>query len=283
MSASLYVCATPIGNLEDITLRAVRVLKECGLIAAEDTRHTKKLLDRHQIKTPLTSYHKFNIRQKTSFVLNKIKEGKSVALVSDAGMPGISDPGEELIAEAIKEGINVIPIPGPSAFVTALAVSGLSTGKFLFQGFLPSKKSERVEMLNGLRGEDATLIFYEAPHRIVETLEDMKEVLGNRNVVAAREITKKFEEFVRGNISEALTRFRASKPKGEFVLLVEGSPEKKERPDAGSLGQALKELIKLGVSKKDLVRIFSVHSGLTRNELYDMVLNIQARGSVGRD
>lgn len=268
----LFVCATPIGNLEDITLRAIRTLKEADLIACEDTRHTKVLLDKHSITTPLTSYHKFNIASKTKFILSRIKGGKSVALVSDAGMPGISDPGAELIGEAIKEGIEVVPIPGPSAVITALAASGLPTDRFLFQGFLSSKKSERVKVLKRLKGEEATLVFYEAPHRIIETLEDLKEVFGGRKVVLAREVTKKFEEFIRGDLSAVILKMRAKKAKGEFVVIVEGSSAKKESSDVGLVTGMLRDLIASGLSKKDAVKFVAKYSGLPKNRIYDIAL-----------
>ena len=270
----LYICATPIGNLEDITLRALKTLKEVDLIACEDTRRTKILLDKYGISKPLTSYHKFNIKQKDRTILSMIKQGKDIALVSDAGMPGISDPGEELIKEAIEEGILVVPIPGPSAFVSALAASGLSTGKFIFQGFLPPKKSERAGMLKKIMGEDATLVFYEAPHRILETLEDIKDVLGERRAVLAREITKKFEEFIRGSISELIAKFRSVKPKGEFVIVVEGKIGGSPEAPTDQFIKLAKDLVLSGVSKKDVVKLITKHSGLPKNRVYDIVIGM---------
>jgi len=270
----LYVCATPIGNLEDITLRAIRVLKEADVVAAEDTRHTAILLDKYGISTPLTSYHKWNIASKTKHILNLIKQGKSVALVSDAGMPGISDPGSELIGEAIKEGVEVIPIPGPSAVLTALCVSGLSTDRFCFEGFLPSKRNERLKKLKQLALEERTLVFYEAPHRVVEALEDIGRVFGERNVVLARELTKKFEEVIRGKASNVVDHFKGQKPKGEFVVVVEGVHGKKVKASDSALFEMISDLKKLKISKKDIVKFLSKHSDLPKNQIYDMVLGV---------
>ena len=220
---SLFIVATPIGNLEDITFRAVRILSEVDLIAAEDTRQTKILLTRYDINTPMTSYHKFNIKSKTPHLIKLLKEGKNLALVSDSGMPGISDPGYELIRESVNQGIRVEPIPGPSAAITALAVSGLPTDKFIFEGFLPKKPGKKAKRLKELKSEKATIIIYESPYRVVKTLEDIKETLGDRSVAVCRELTKKFEEVVRGKAGEVLEKFRERKPKGEVVVVVEGS------------------------------------------------------------
>jgi 16S rRNA (cytidine1402-2'-O)-methyltransferase len=220
---NLFIVATPIGNLEDITFRAVRILSEADLIAAEDTRRTKVLLARYNINTPMTSYHRFNIRSKTPYLIKLLKQGKNIALVSDAGMPGISDPGYELIKESIDQNIRVEPIPGPSAAITALAVSGLPTDKFVFEGFLPKKPGKKTKKLKELKTQQGTIIIYESPYRIVKTLEDIKEVLGNRQVAVCRELTKKFEEVIRGKAGDVLEKFREHRPKGEMVVVVEGS------------------------------------------------------------
>lgn len=220
--SDLFVVATPIGNLEDITRRAVRILTEVDLIAAEDTRHTKKLLDYYQISTPLTSYHKFNIKSKTGYLIQFMKTGKSLALVSDAGMPGISDPGYELIREAADQGIRIIPIPGPSAVVTALAISGLPTDKFIFLGFLPKKPGKRRQALKDLKSFSGTIALYESPYRLVKCLQDILVVLGDRRVAVARELTKIYEEVVRGRASEIIRRLEEKAPKGEVVILIEG-------------------------------------------------------------
>ena len=218
----LFVVATPIGNLEDITHRAVRILSEVDLIAAEDTRQTKKLLDRYNISTPMTSYHKFNIRSKTSHIIDRIKEGKKIALVSDSGMPGISDPGYELIRESVNQGIRVIPIPGPSAVITALAVSGLPTDKFVFLGFLQKKAGKRRKALKELVDFDGTIVLYESPFRVVKCLQDIFSVLGDREAVVARELTKIYEELIRGKISDILTVLGQKNIKGEVVILIKG-------------------------------------------------------------
>ena len=220
---TLFIVATPIGNLEDITFRAVRILSEVDLIAAEDTRRSKILLTKYDINTPMTSYHKFNIKSKTPHLIKLLEQGKKIALVSDSGMPGISDPGYELIRESVGQGIRVEPIPGPSAAITALAVSGLPTDKFIFEGFLPKKPGKKTKRLKELKSEKATIIIYESPYRIVKTLEDIKEKLGDRPVAVCREMTKKFEEIIRGKAGEVLEKFRERKPKGEVVVVVEGT------------------------------------------------------------
>lgn len=221
MAGTLFVVATPIGNLEDITFRAVRILSEVDLIAAEDTRHTKILLTKYNINTPMTSYHKFNIKSKTSYLVNLLKQGQKIALVSDSGMPGVSDPGYELIREAISQNVRVEPIPGPSAAITALAVSGFPTDRFVFEGFLPKKPGKKTKKLKELKNEERTVIIYESPYRLVKTLEDIKEVAGNRQVAVCRELTKKFEEIIRGRISKTLEIFKEKSPKGEIVIIIE--------------------------------------------------------------
>jgi 16S rRNA (cytidine1402-2'-O)-methyltransferase len=218
----LYVVATPIGNLEDITLRAIKVLREVDLIAAEDTRHTRKLLDRHEIRKRMISYHEHNEKEKAERIVEELRSGKSVALVSDSGTPTISDPGYVLVRRCIEEGIEVIPIPGPSAFLAALCVSGLPVHRFAFEGFLPHKAGRRRGRLKELAQEGRTLIFYESPHRLAKTLSDMLEILGDRKVVVARELTKVHEEVFRGTLEEAVERFGGERCRGEFTILVEG-------------------------------------------------------------
>lgn len=219
---TLFVVATPIGNLEDITFRAVRVLSEVDLIAAEDTRTTKVLLNKYNISTPLTSYHKFNIKGKTEHLINLLQAGKNVALVSDAGMPGISDPGYELVRGAIAAGGEVIPIPGASAAITALAVSGLPTDRFLFVGFLPKKPGKKRKELGRLQDEEGTIIIYESPYRIVKTIEEIERIMGDRRIAVCRELTKKFEEVIRGGVTEVLAKLKERVIKGEIVLVVSG-------------------------------------------------------------
>lgn len=224
---NLYIVPTPIGNLEDITLRALRVLKEVDVIASEDTRHTQTLLSHFQISKVLTSYHDFNKEEKAPILLNLLKEGRQVALVSDAGTPTISDPGYLLINEAIAHGIRVIPLPGPSAFLTALSGSGLPTDAFIFNGFLPRKKTARLKIIEGLNEEKKTLIFFESPHRVLSVLEELYSVLGERRVVIARELTKKFEELIYGRLSEITQR--KWQVKGEITLLIEGKRKERKR------------------------------------------------------
>ena len=218
-SGTLFVVSTPIGNLKDITLRAVEVLRQVDLIAAEDTRHTKILTSHYDIKTPLTSYFQHNQVRKADFLIRALKEGKNVALVSDAGTPGISDPGFVMIKKALEEGITVTPIPGPAAFLTALSVSGFPTNKFVFEGFLSNKSSQRKKRLKVLSKEERTVIIYESPHRILKTLEDMLDVLGDIHIVCARELTKKFEEVKRDKVSECLRHFSNTKVLGEFIVM----------------------------------------------------------------
>jgi len=220
---TLYVVGTPIGNLEDVSFRALRILKEANLIAAEDTRHTRKLLSHYNIHTSLTSFYEYNEKKKTAYIIRKIKEGFDVALVTKAGMPGVSDPGHFLIKKAIENQIKVVPIPGPCALVTALVVSGLTTESFIFEGFLGRTKKERVNKLKSLSAEKRTIIIYEAPHRIQKTLSDIKEVLGDREIAVARELTKKFEEVLRGRVSEMEKIFSQKEPRGEFTLVIEGA------------------------------------------------------------
>lgn len=220
MPGTLYVVSTPIGNLQDITLRAIETLKKADLIAAEDTRHTKILLDRYEIKTPATSYFEYNKIRKADYLLKLLKEGKSIALVSDAGTPGISDPGYKIIRLCIENDIPIVPIPGPSGLITTLTVSGKPTGKFTFEGFLSKKPIKRKNQLKKLRTEGRTAILYESPHRISKLLEDILEVYGDVEVVLARELTKKFEEVQRKRASVLLNHFRSISPKGEFVVIV---------------------------------------------------------------
>ena len=220
MPGTLYVVSTPIGNLQDITLRAIETLKTCDLIAAEDTRHTRILLDRYDIKTPTTSYFEYNKVRKTEYLLSVLKEGKSVALVSDAGTPGISDPGYKIIRLCIENGINIIPIPGASGVVTALTVSGKPTDSFTFEGFLSNKRERRKNQLKKLRDEKRTIVLYESPHRIQKLLEDVLDIYGDVEIVLARELTKKFEELKRDKVSTLLQEFKSVNPRGEFIVVL---------------------------------------------------------------
>lgn len=218
----LYIVSTPIGNLEDITLRALRTLKEVDLIAAEDTRHSHILLQKYEIKTPVTSFHSYSTDAKLESIVRELKDGKEVALISDAGTPGISDPAYSLIRRAIDENIKIVPIPGASALLTAIVTSGLPMDKFVYLGFLPLKKG-RQTLLKSLQTEERTLVIYESPHRLLKTLEHLKEYLGDREIAVCRELTKIFEETLRMKISDAIKHFTQKKPKGEFVLIVKGA------------------------------------------------------------
>jgi 16S rRNA (cytidine1402-2'-O)-methyltransferase len=233
IKGTLYIVSTPIGNREDITLRAIRILKEVDLIAAEDTRHTSLLLKHFGIQTPITSYFEGNELKKKEFILLKLRQGDQIALVSDAGTPGISDPGFRLIQTAIENQIPVVPIPGPSAAIAALSVSGLPTDAFLFKGFLPHKSKKRRDMLDALREVRETLIVYESPHRLLESLEDIHDVLGDREIVLTRELTKLYEEILRGKVSEILSQIRERKLKGEITLVISGKTRKKTNGNIG--------------------------------------------------
>ena len=229
MAGTLFVVATPIGNLEDITFRAVRILNEVDLIASEDTRHTKILLDRYTIGTPLTSYHKFNIRAKTHQLVQQLQLGKDLALVSDAGTPGISDPGQELIAAAVGQGIRVESVPGASAVIAALSVAGLPTDRFVFEGFLPKKPGKKRKLLASLKDEERTIIIYESPFRLLKTLAEVAKIMGERQVAVCRELTKRFEEIIRGGAGEVLEKLQGKEVRGEIVLVISGQAAQRER------------------------------------------------------
>jgi 16S rRNA (cytidine1402-2'-O)-methyltransferase len=271
-AGKLYVCPTPIGNLEDITFRVLNILKEVDLIAAEDTRHTLRLLNHFQIKKPMTSYHEHNIREKGPHLIQQLQEGKTIALVSDAGMPGISDPGQDLIRMAIEEGIRVVGLPGPSAALLALVISGLATEKFAFEGFLPSKGTERKKALEGIRDEKRTLIFYESPHRIAGSLKDMLEVLGDREASLSRELTKHFEETLRGGLQDLLSHAEERNLKGEMVVVVSGAEE--VQAEEIDIKNELRKLLEDGMSKKEAVKeLVRVH-GVPRNQVYQESLDL---------
>jgi len=273
------VCPTPIGNLEDITLRVLRVLEEVDLIAAEDTRHTIKLLNHFNIRKPLTSYHEHNKREKGKVLIEKLLNGESIALVSDAGMPGISDPGEDLISLAIEEGVEVTALPGPTASILALVLSGLPTGKFVFEGFLPSSKKDRREALQNIMNEERTIILYESPYRVKALLQDMLDVFGERDIAVCRELTKKYEEVFRGSIGEAIDKFTQEDPKGEFIVIVKGSDKiedcsQEEEYNEMSIRDHLLKYIDEGMSKKDAVKKVADERGLSKNEVYKESLEL---------
>ena len=268
MKGKLYLVATPIGNLEDITFRAIKILKEVDFIAAEDTRNTLKLLNHFQIKNTLISNHRHNEEERESFLIHKLKEGKNIAIVSDAGTPGISDPGEFIVKKAIEENIEVIPIPGACAAINALIASGLDTKEFVFLGFLPMHKKLRKEKLEEIKNENKTIIIYEAPHKMKETLKDLKELIKNRKIVLARELTKIHEEFIRGNIEELIQK--CDKLKGEMILLIEGNQEKNTENILNNL--SLEEHYKLyekqGFDKKEIIKKIAKARGVNKNEIY---------------
>jgi len=264
----LYICPTPIGNLEDITLRTIKVLNEVDLIAAEDTRHTLKLLNHYNIKKPLISYHEHNKITAGEKILEEIKKGKNIALVTDAGMPGISDPGEDIIKRCIEENIELVALPGPTAFVLALVLSGLSTESFVFEGFLPSKGKERKDRLNKLKSETRTIILYEAPHRIISLLKDLLEALGNRKIAISRELTKIHEETFRGTIQEAIEKFESQNPKGEFVLVVEGTDVEEQSFDHISIKEHIKMYMDEGLSKKESIKKVAKERNIPKSQVY---------------
>lgn len=276
MKGTLYLVATPIGNLEDITIRALNVLKEVDLIAAEDTRHTLGLLNHFEISKPLISYYKETEKVKSPILVEKLLNGKNIALVSDAGTPGISDPGEEIVKEAIKNDIKIVPIPGACAFVNALIPSGMNTREFSFIGFLSANKKEKKDKLEELKYETKTLIFYEAPHKLSNTLENMLEILGDRNIVLARELTKIHEEFIRGKISTIIEQIVDTK--GEFVIIVEGNNISKKDKEILDLNElTLEEHYKYyentGISKKEIIKKIAKDRNVNKNEIYQYFID----------
>jgi len=268
VSGTLYIVATPIGNLEDITLRALRILKEADLVAAEDTRHSRKLLTHFGISRPLTSYFDHNKDLKGDYILERLLQGLSVALVTDAGTPCVSDPGYQLVRDAIAAGLNVVPIPGACAAITALCASGLATDNFTFAGFLPNRQGKRRERLQSLSGERALLIFYESPKRVLATLRDMLEILGDREVVLARELTKLYEEFLRGKLSELIAQLEERDIRGEVAILVTPAGEP-PLPDTPQMEELLSRYLASGeLSLKDAVKRVSKETGLAKSAVY---------------
>lgn len=273
MSGILYLVATPIGNLDDITFRAINILKSVDLIAAEDTRHTLQLLNHFEIKKPLISYYKETEKIKAEVLINKLNEGKDIALVSDAGTPAISDPGEEVVKEAIKNGIKIVPIPGACALVNALIASGLNTREFIFLGFLPTNNKEKNEKIEEIKNENKTLIFYEAPHKIDNTLKILYQILGNRRVVLAREITKIHEEFIRGNLEELVEKEQNNK--GEYVIIVEGTEKinaEKIFLNNLTLEEHYKYYEKQNLDKKEIIKKIAKDRNKNKNEIYQYFL-----------
>lgn len=279
MSGKLYLCATPIGNLEDITLRVLRTLKEVDLIAAEDTRNSIKLLNHFDIKTPMTSYHEYNKIDKAYVLINKMREGQNIALITDAGTPGISDPGEELAAMCCEAGIEFTSLPGPAACITALTLSGLSTRRFAFEAFLPADKKERKMILEELKNETRTIIIYEAPHRLVRTLEELRETLGNRRMTLCRELTKKHETAFHTTIENLITFYTTEKPLGECVLVVEGKShqEMKEEQQASWEKTTIEDHMKIyeekGYSRKEAMKLVANDRGVTKRDIYQYLIS----------
>ena len=272
MKGKLYIVATPIGNLDDITLRALNVLNSVDLIAAEDTRHTLKLLNNFEISKPLISYYKETAKVKSKLIIDKIKEGEDVAVVSDAGTPGISDPGEEVIKCAIEEGIDVVPIPGACAAINSLICSGFSTKEFTFIGFLSTNKKERKEKLEEIKNETRSLVFYEAPHKIADTLDTMQEILGDREISIGREMTKIHEEFIRGKISQVKEKLEA---RGEMVIIVKGADKSKadievEKRNSMSLEEHYKYYEEQGLDKKEIIKCIAKDRNVPKNDIYKM-------------
>lgn len=277
MSGKLYICPTPIGNLEDMTYRTIRILNEVDLIAAEDTRHSIKLLNHFEISKPLTSYHEHNKDSKGGYLINKLLEGENIALISDAGMPGISDPGEDIIKQAIEHNIDIEVLPGATASITALVGSGLETSKFAFEGFLDRDKKVRRNQLEELKEERRTIIFYESPHRLKDTLKDMLKVLGNRRIAVNREITKKYQEIIREDIETVINIFNEKEVKGEFVLIVEGfKGEKTVQNSYEDLTEReyVITLMENGMDKKDAIKTVCKDRKLKKDVVYKQVLDL---------
>ena len=264
MVPALYVVATPIGNLEDISLRALRILKQVKLIAAEDTRTTRRLLNHYDIKTPLASYHEHNKRAKLNYLLGRL-QSEDVALVSEAGMPGVSDPGYELISAAIERGITVVPVPGASAVVTALAISGLPTDQFLYLGFLPRRQGLRQRLLKSVADEPRTMVAFEAPHRLQESLHDALEIFGDRRAALCRELTKVHEEVFRGSLSQAIDHFK--QPRGEFTLVIQGR-QQQQADITREIEVELRRLYQKGIGAREAVAVLAESSGIAKKKLY---------------
>lgn len=275
MAGTLYLCATPIGNLEDITFRVVRTLKEVDIIAAEDTRNSIKLLNHFDIQTPMTSYHEFNKYDKAEYLVREMLDGKNVAVITDAGTPGISDPGEEIARQAAAAGITVTSLPGPAACITALTISALPTRRFAFEAFLPSEKKERADVISDLKKETRTIIMYEAPHRLLKTLNELLAELGNRKISVCRELTKKHETALRTDIEGAIKHFTENEPKGEFVLVIEGRTfesfreEKQEEFKEMSIEEHMDMYLAKGLTKKEAMKQVATDRGMAKRDIYN--------------
>ncbi len=282
MAGKLFLCATPIGNMEDITFRVIRTLKEVDLIAAEDTRHSIKLLNHFEIKTPMTSYHEFNKIDKAKYLVEQMQAGVNIALVTDAGTPGISDPGEELVKQCYEAGIEVTSLPGPAACITALTMSGLATRRFCFEAFLPTDKKERVRILDELKTETRTIIMYEAPHRLTKTLAELSEVFGeSRRLTICRELTKRYEEARPTTFAEAMEYYGENEPKGEFVLVIEGVSHKELLEEARQdwLSMPIEDHMAKyeaeGMSNKDAMKQVAKDRGVSKRDIYQYMMGFK--------
>ncbi len=279
MAGMLYLCATPIGNLKDMTPRVVETLKEVDLIAAEDTRNSIKLLNYFDIKTPMTSYHEFNKVEKAFYLIEKMQEGKNVALITDAGTPAISDPGEVLVKECQKAGIGVTSLPGSCALITALTLSGLSTRRFCMEGFLPQDKKEKKDILEELKRESRTMILYEAPHRLKKTLAELYEVLSDREIALCKELTKKFESVHKTTLKEALSYYEENEPRGEYVLVIEGKSKEEAKKESieewekMSIEEHLEFYESKGVDHKEAMKLVAKDRGTTKRDIYQYLIN----------
>ena len=275
MAGKLFLCPTPIGNLEDITFRVIRTLKEVDLIAAEDTRHSIKLLNHFEIKTPMTSYHEYNKVDKARYLVNLMLEGKNVAVITDAGTPGISDPGEELVRQCFEAGIKVSSLPGPAACITALTMSGLKTRRFVFEAFLPADKKERREILDELADETRTIIIYEAPHHLVGTLKELYQVLGDREITQCRELTKKYEEAYKSTIGSLIDKYETEEPRGEYVLVIQGKPMEEKRSQRQedwkqlSIEEHMNHYLEQGMDKKEAMKKVAKDRGVSKRDIYN--------------
>ena len=278
MAGKLYLCATPIGNLEDITYRVVRTLNEVDLIGAEDTRNSIKLLNHFDIKTPMTSYHEFNKYDKAKQLVEMMKEGKNIAIITDAGTPGISDPGEEVVRQCFEAGIQVTSLPGPAACITALTMSGQKTRRFCFEAFLPKDKKERVAVLEELKNETRTIIIYEAPHRLARTLKELRETLGNRQLTLCRELTKKYEEADKTTIDRAIEKYNEKEPRGEYVLVIEGKSqeeiqeENKQKWESMTIEEHMEYYISQGNDKKSAMKLVAKDRGVSKRDIYNQLI-----------
>ena len=278
MAGKLYLCATPIGNLEDITYRVVSTLNEVDLIGAEDTRNSIKLLNHFDIKTPMTSYHEFNKYDKAKQLVEMMKEGKNIAIITDAGTPGISDPGEEVVRQCFEAGIQVTSLPGPAACITALTMSGQKTRRFCFEAFLPKDKKEKVAVLEELKNETRTIIIYEAPHRLARTLKELRETLGNRQLTLCRELTKKYEEADKTTIDQAIEKYNEKEPRGEYVLVIEGKSqeeiqeENKQKWESMTIEEHMEYYISQGNDKKSAMKLVAKDRGVSKRDIYNQLI-----------